>query len=393
MRNLKILVLHASAGAGHTQCALAITEALRAADPECQVQLRDTLQFSTKMFHRAYVVGYNNMVRRAPGLWGFLWYRSADTRLNRRTSSARLALDRLSVRSLKSYLVRERPDAVVTTHFLPLALLASLRTRDPGQHPWSLHCVITDFTAHPWWVFPGVSRYFVSSENVRAELADQGVTESRVSVTGIPVGLRFAHRGDQGEARARLGLGAGPTALVMGGGIGMGRMAEVVQGILDVSAQFQVIVVCGKNARLRRALQRRYQDGSLAPGRVAIRGFVKDVDRLMDAADLVVGKAGGLTSSESLAKGLPMLVLDPIPGQEDRNSNYLVSQGAAIRLEDLSELSGALLDVLAPGGRLPEMTAAARGMGRPHAAEEVARAVLAFEPVSGGATSPLAPSR
>ncbi|HVP39970.1 MAG TPA: hypothetical protein VMS93_12390, partial [Candidatus Saccharimonadales bacterium] len=219
----KILVLHSSAGAGHAQAAHAVRDALLELDPGLDVPVADSLQFSTPLFRRTYVASYNNMVARAPGLWGFLYRSTAHRRFDRGTALARLTFDRLSVVRLRAYLRRERPDAILVTHFLPLALLSNLRLRKPELHPWPLYCVITDFTVHPFWVHAGVSCYFVSSENVVQELAEQGVGADRVRVTGIPAHPRFARLGDPGEARARLGLGReAPTVLVMGGGMGWG---------------------------------------------------------------------------------------------------------------------------------------------------------------------------
>ncbi|MBI5837936.1 MAG: galactosyldiacylglycerol synthase [Candidatus Eisenbacteria bacterium] len=379
----KILVLHASAGAGHTQAALAVVEALGAHDPAPELLVADALQFSTPIFRRTYVASYNNIVRRAPGLWGFLYRRTSGRRFDRGTAPARLTFDQLSVRRLRAYLRRERPDAVLCTHFLPLALLSHLRLKDPDAHPWPLYVAITDYTAHPFWVFAGVSCYFVSSGNVAEELAAQGVGGDRVRVTGIPAHPRFARRGDASEARLRLGLNPGaPTVLVMGGGIGMGHLEKVVERVLHTDPAYQCIAVCGRNARLRRALQARYEEAEERDGRIAIRGFVKDVDRLMDAATLVVSKAGGLTTAESLAKGLPMLVLDPIPGQEERNCNFLEAAGAGIRLADLDDLGPRLREVLGPGGRLSLMRAAATLVSRPMAAQNIAELVLGGAGVS-----------
>ena len=373
----RIVVVHASAGAGHMQAAGALAEAFRLEAPEVDVRVVDALQFSTTVFRRTYVSSYNNIVRRAPGLWGFLYARTSDPRIDRVTSLPRFTIDKLSVRRMRGFLQKARPDAVVSTHFLPLALLSDLRLKQPDLYGWPLTCAITDYTAHPFWVAEGVSRYCVGSAGVVAELSEHGIPRSRAVVTGIPVHPRFAIRGDAREARARLGLGEdGPTVLVMGGGVGMGHLAEVVERILRAGRDYRCIVVCGRNARLRRHLRERYEAHEERQGRIAIRGFVRDIDRLMDAATVVISKAGGLTTSESLAKGLPMLILDPIPGQEERNCNYVVDAGAAIRLGDVSEVGLRAREVLEPGGRLAAMAAAARKAARPDAARTIARLVL-----------------
>ncbi|HEV2105504.1 MAG TPA: glycosyltransferase [Candidatus Eisenbacteria bacterium] len=368
----RIAILHATAGAGHRSAAIAIAHAVRALDPAATVREVDTLVFASRFYRSTYAQGYNAMAQVAPRLWGALYRSWESAPLNRSAGPARLALDRLALRRLVRVVERERPDAVVCTHFLPVEALSP--QRGVGRMHVPLYCVITDFTAHPFWAFPHVDRYFVAGEVVAAELAAQGVPRERIEVTGIPVDGRFATPIGRDAARARLGLDARrPVVVVMGGGGGVGPLAELARRVAALAAGPQVVVACGTNARLRAEVAALPE---AAAGRVRALGFTPDVDALLEAADVVVSKAGGLTCSEALVKHAPLVVFRPTPGQEERNAEFLEGGGAAVHATTLDEVADTVGAWLADEARRARVSAAAARLARPHAAETIARRVL-----------------
>ena len=331
----RILILHATAGAGHRRAALALERAFTALLPGAHVRAMDTLQFASRLFRRGYTPTYNALVGRVPRVWGTLYKGLEHPRIHRATSPARLAIDRLNVRELAHFIEREKPSAVVCTHFLPLEALAPRRGK--GKLAAPLYCVITDFTAHPFWALDGIDGTFVATAAVREELADWGVTWEKIHVTGIPIDPRFAGgRLEESAARAQFHLAPDqPTALLMGGGNGVGPLANLAERLLALPSKPQVLVVCGRNARLRMRLR------SLAEGlegRLRALGYTDQVPALLSAADVIVTKAGGLTCSESLAMGTPLVVFRPTPGQEERNSLALASAGAAVRAKTFEQV-------------------------------------------------------
>jgi processive 1,2-diacylglycerol beta-glucosyltransferase len=369
----RILILHATAGSGHKRAAQALEHAFQSLAPGAHVRAVDTLHFSSRFFQRNYSPAYNTLVGRVPRVWGLLYKSLEHPRVHRSTTPVRHALDRLNVRQLVAWIERERPTAVVCTHFLPLESLAPRRRG--GKLPGPLYCVITDFTAHPFWAIDGIDDTFVATAAVREELTDWGVPWERIHVSGIPIDPRFASgRLDTARAREQFQLAPDrPTVLVMGGGNGVGPLANLAEMLLQLPMEPQLLVVCGRNARLRMRMR---AVADLAPGRVRALGYTDQVPALLSAADVIVTKAGGLTCSESLAMGTPMVVFRPTPGQEERNSTALSVAGAAIRARTMEQVAGAVQRILARPALAASMRESGRLLARPHAAEDIARHVL-----------------
>lgn len=367
----RIAVLHATAGSGHKRAAEALAVAVAALEPRVTVREVDTLVFASRLYRGTYAASYNTMAQHAPRLWGALYHSWAMAPVNRSTAPVRLTLDRLNLRRLVRVVEREQPAAVVCTHFLPVEALSPRRGRGHGA---PLYCVITDFAAHPFWVFPHVDRYFVAADAVADELAGRGVPRDRIEVTGIPVDPRFARRTGREAARAHFGLDPErPLVLVMGGGSGVGPLGELAERLAGLASGTQVLVVCGTNARLRDEIDH-LPAGRI--GRIRTLGFSQEVDVLLEACDAVVGKAGGLTCSEALIKRAPLVVFKPTPGQEVRNAHFLAAAGAAVLAESVEEVATTVAHWLADPAARERVREAQARIARPDAAEAIARRVL-----------------
>ncbi len=375
----RIAILHATAGSGHKSAAIAISRALAAREPSATVQEVDTLVFASRFYRTAYSEGYNAMAQRAPQLWGALYALWAQQRVHKSAGPTREAFDRLALRSLVRVVERERPDAIVCTHFLPVEALYPMRAKGKLKVP--LHVVITDFTAHRLWAYPHVDRYYVASPEVADELHAHGVPRDRIEVTGIPVDPRFAITIGRDVARARFALPLDAmVVLVMGGGSGVGPMAELAERLSELPGRPHVIVVCGTNERLRLEIA-----ALSAPtrGRVQAIGFTQEVDAWLEASDVLVSKAGGLTCSEALIKHTPLVVFRPTPGQEVANAKHLEAGGAAVHADSVETVAATVGRWLAdPAARARVQENAAR-MARPAAADTIASRVLEAVSVPG----------
>ncbi len=372
----RIAILHATAGSGHRSAAHALANAISALSPDARVRDLDTLVFASRFYRQTYSQGYNAMAQRAPVLWGALYHLWAQQRVHRAAGPTREAFDRLSLRRLVRVVERESPDAVVCTHFLPVEALAP--RRGLGRLRVPLYVVITDFTAHPMWAYPHVDRYFVATDDVADELHGHGVPRERIEVTGIPVDPRFALAIGRDAARARFALERNePVVLVMGGGSGVGPMRELARRLATLESKPQVVVACGTNARLRgdiEALAVRF------PGRVRALPFTTEVDALLEAADVVVSKAGGLTCAEALIKRAPLVVFRPTPGQEVRNAQYLEGGGAAVFADSVENVAASVERWLADPAQRERVRENAARLAKPKAAETIARRVLGALP-------------
>jgi processive 1,2-diacylglycerol beta-glucosyltransferase len=226
-----------------------------------------------------------------------------------------------------------------------------------------LYVVVTDYDVHTQWIHRKAAGYFVGNDDVRVLMGRYGYPVERVQVTGIPVDPVFA-----GEGRRR--PSGKPRILFMSGGLGMGHMEEALERLLGLKTPFDLTVVAGKNESLRKKLAK------IAGSRAAVHGFVSDVPERMAASDLILTKAGGLTVSECLASKLPMLIFEPIPGQEECNTDYLVEHGAALKCRNLELLDWKVEELLRNPARLAKMRTACAAIARPWAGRDILRHVL-----------------
>jgi processive 1,2-diacylglycerol beta-glucosyltransferase len=284
----------------------------------------------------------------------------------------REAIERLSTRRFAARLREIDPDIVICTHFLPAQLLSRmLRKRTFDRPVW---VQVTDFDFHASWIHERMTGYLAADEGIARRMAERGIPPGAIRVTGIPVMPAFGDAPDRVARAAELGLDPSrPTILVLAGSAGVTSIAGLVDRLVALDARLQVIAQAGRSESLLADLRRR---AAAAPGRVAAVGFTRTIERVMAAADLAVTKPGGLTTAECLAMGLPMIVVSPIPGQEERNAAFLLANGAALRADSAEELAGHVAGLLAEPARLAALSASARRLGRPDAARRVLEAVL-----------------
>jgi processive 1,2-diacylglycerol beta-glucosyltransferase len=369
----RILILHASVGGGHKSAAQALAEAF-ARNPERVVQVEDALDYGNALFREAYTRSYLQLSDKAPLLWK-LFYESADTDdrdLAIATSRLRGLIERPLVSKLDALVRKFAPNAIVCTHPLPVEVLEDLKLQGRLRTP--IYCVITDFVAHSMWLNSAVDRYFLASNPTRQELIARGVPPSMLHVSGIPVTLEISVPKPAAEMRARHGLPADePVVALFGGGLDVRRVRLMVERLLDIPLSGELLIVAGRSEALGNAL------ADLGDGpqmRLRKLGFINYVDDLVAASDLVITKAGGLIVSEVLARGAPMIIIDPIPGQEEWNADVVAGSGAGIQLRMPESVPYAALDLLTQPERLPVMRDQARRVGRPGAAIEIADYIM-----------------
>ncbi|MFZ1935554.1 MAG: glycosyltransferase [Thermoguttaceae bacterium] len=369
----RILVLSASVGAGHLRAAEAVELALRRLDPTAVVQNLDVLDFTNAAFRQIYGRAYLDLVNRAPHALGY-FYDLLDRipSAQHKSDRLRLLVEKLNLRRLLKFLRSETWDVVVNTHFLPAEMIAALRRK--GEVVTPQLTVTTDFETHRLWVNQPCDRYFTATEEGALNLQYWGVPAADIVVTGIPIHPAFGEPKDRAECQRRQGLTGGrPVLLQLAGGFGVGPIERLFESILRVETPVELVVVAGRNAELKTRLEQI----AVPPRHLAhVFGFTTAMDELMAAADLVVSKPGGLTTSEALARGTPMAIVNPIPGQESRNSDFLLENAAAIKLNNVATLPYKLDQLLAAPDRLAQLTANAKRLGRPRAAFDVAQAVL-----------------
>src|SRR5438445_62195 len=365
---MRILIATVTAGAGHLQAAAALEEAWRGLRPADAVEKVDLLDFVSRLQRKVYVQGYMKLVEHAPELWGMVFKKTDNPKLLRRVARFRRGFAERTNQKFVRHLRAFRPDAVVCTHYLPVEIMAHLERK--GFNPMTV-CVVTDFEAHALWMEQAVDLYCVAAEETKASLVARGAKAENVVVTGIPIAPKFSVLPNPGAVRRNHGLRDDlPVLLVLGGGFGMGPVARILSALDKIERDFQTLVVAGRNEKLRRDLA---CGDYRHPTRVL--GFATNMHELMAVADLIVTKPGGLTSSEALAMGKPLFILNPIPGQEAANSDFLLERGAAAKVNRIEDLPYRLGQLFA-SKRLAEMAKAAKALGKPSAAEAICLATV-----------------
>lgn len=364
-----ILVLSVSAGAGHVRAAQALCAA--AVDLPFDTVHIDVMDYVPRWFRRMYTEVYVRMVGQYPHVWGWLYRHMQRAQPSDRIEALRRAFERTQTRALIKKIAALAPDAIICTHFLPAELLAHLPVSYRPSCP--LWIQITDFDVHRIWIQPGVAGYLAGTDEVAFRLRAAGVAAAAIHVTGLPTMREFALPSDRRQCAASLGLDPSrQTVLVMGGGAGIGELVGIAQRLLSIDPALQLIVLTGRNLRL---LQELAPLAVANPSRLVVHGQTAQVERFMACADLIVTKSGGLTSAECLAMGLPMVINAPIPGQEERNADYLVEQGVAMKAIDPVTVEYRVRLLLADPDRLARMAVHARANGRPDAAAAVLKIV------------------
>ena len=372
-RSNVILVLTTSAGGGHLIAARALEHALRAQAPDADIEVLDVLAITNVLFRKFYAGGYLGLVRHAPAVMGWL-YKTMDRPRNEVLDALRVWIQDLSKRPIVQHLLQRHPGLIVHTHYLPAEIVAQMRRA--GQLDCPQVTVTTDYETHRIWVHEPTERYYAATEDGKVYLTLCGVAPERVRVTGIPVRPGFEQMLDRHEARRRCGLDLNrPAVLLLCGGFGVGPTAELLRELVFMPADAQVMVIVGRNEKLRARLERQVAG---APRPVRVVGFTDKIHEWMQAANLVVTKPGGLTVAESLACALPLVIVDPIPGQEVGNADYLLEHGAAIKVNNARLLGHRVSALLADPARLERLRAAARAIARPHAARDIAADALAL---------------
>jgi processive 1,2-diacylglycerol beta-glucosyltransferase len=367
----RVLILHATAGHGHEKAAQAVAEAIAAADPSAIVRVEDSLLFTPAYFGKPYKESYLYFIRKMAWFWGFLYYSADNPFIFFFLRPVRRLVNGFFARKLVALIRDENPDVIVSTHFLSTEVAGTLKKA--GKLRARLVTIITDFMPHAFWLHPGVDVYVAAMPETKTELLRRGVPESKIRVLGIPIAGKFSTRPDKTVLRSKVGLDTeGYTVLLTSGGAGVGSSLEIAERLLALPSGVRVAAVCGTNKAL-------YADLSalgVSEKRLKVFGFVNNMNELMGAADVVVGKGGGLTISESLALGRPMIVFEPVPGQETRNAVCLEKRAAGIVARSLDDVIRAVSRLATDPLESSRLATRAAETGKPDAAAKIAELSL-----------------
>lgn len=371
---INILILTETVGgAGHYAAARSLAETIHRLEPSAQIYIDEALpRVSTWMYHGSKFL-YQQTIRHAPSLWGWAYRRESTFSKWLKSGFSWAAAIRI-----KNYLNEVKPDVVVSTHAYCLGALARIRSKN--ELSFRLGAAVTDFDINAFWIDAAVDFYIVATEDLKQKMIKTyGIEEQRIFSCGIPIGEKFSdlhEKGDKQQLRERLGWDPHRfTILLSGGGTGHAPMFELIQALCECEIPLQIVCVTGKNRPL---YEKAVKFLTRVPSRhhFHLYEYTEEMHLMMKSADLMIGKAGGLTLSEAMAVALPVMIYKPIPGQEERNLSYLLKKDVLDYISDLTELKGKVVDYVYSGRKREEIRDVLLRMGRPDSAREAARIIL-----------------
>lgn len=368
--NKKVLIFYIFS-AGHFHAASAIEKGFLEVFNGIEVEKVDALSYTNPILEKILDKAYLRIIKKRPDIWGNI-YDNPD--VVKKTKKAREAFHKLNTSKLKKLLDEHSPDVVLCTQAFPCGMVAEYKKSTGSSVP--LIGVLTDYAPHSYWLHDEVDLYVAPSEETARMLTEKGVPRERVKVCGIPVDPKFKRKNDTSRIRKELGFSSeDPIILIMGGSQGLGAVEGVVKSLLtDMTHNYQLVVVAGSNKKLHTRLKK--IETKRGGENICVLSFVENADELMEAADLIVTKAGGMTTAEAMVKSLPVLIVDPIPGHEEMNADYLVKQGVAIEVKTYEELHEKINELFDSESALSEMKKSAGELSKPDSALDIAK--LAF---------------
>ncbi|HEY0427800.1 MAG TPA: glycosyltransferase [Pyrinomonadaceae bacterium] len=372
MKNPKrIFVLTLSFGAGHVRAAQAIAAEFQRQIPDAELQLIDALENCSFLFRIFYVWTYWAMIRCAPHIWDKFF----ATRIQKQhEQTAPIWAWRKGCRRVFDDIKRFKPDLIVACEVgaCEIAVIAKRERLTSAE----IVNVITDFEAEPIWVKPKISNFFVAAECVAEQLENWGVKAEKIKVCGIPLDESFSRRFDAGETRRKFGLDKRPIVLLMGGGMGPTRMDAVAAELLRNGKNLQIVALPGKDKNARRKLEKLKNTATVS---LKILAWTNDVAALMQAADALATKPGGVTLNEAAVCGVPLVLFDAIPGPETENAKHFIEQGAGINTNGEEKTAEAILKILENPQSRFEMARNIKKLAQPEAARRIVQAVIESE--------------
>ncbi len=370
MADKKILILYASAGHGHEKAAKAVAEACRARGG-AQVECVDVLKHTSFGFGARYRALYLFLIQKMAWLWGFFYYLADIRPLYILIGPLRRVNNHFFASGVEKLVVESKADVVISAHFMGCEVTAHLKKK--GRTQAKLVTIVTDYLPHTFWIEKETDRYCVGSEDTKRDLEKRDVPSEKILVTGIPIEAKFSSAPPRDAVRKSMELNPALfTVLLTSGGAGVVLLESLVGLLAIQEPPMQLLVVCGTNAKMLERLQKKHRE------RVNLRffGFVDNIQELMSAADLVVGKGGGLTITESLAMARPMVLTGAVPGQETRNVVVMVKKGAASRADSLKQVLAMIAKYRSDGSFYKKTLDVIEATRRPKAADAVLDAAL-----------------
>lgn len=369
IRTKRIILMYISEVSGHHSATLAIEKALKILQPNSEVLNINAFNYTNPVSEKIINTLYMAVIKKTPQIWDYLY---DNPRVVKNLSRARNAIHKFNSPKLKNLFDKFRPDVIVCTQAFPCGMAADFKKTYNSDIP--LVAVLTDYIPHSYWVFDSVDYYITPSNEVSQRLIKKGVPFNKVRPLGIPFDPKFNITISRRAVMQKLNLDEHlPTLLIMGGGQGLGPIKTIVKSLEKVKEGFQEIIVAGVNRKLYKSLKKKIKKYKK---NILLLGFVDNINELMVISNIIITKPGGVTTSEALAKNIPMIIVKPIPGQEVNNAAYLTQNEAAIKIDKPGKINFVIEDLLRDRRKLKHLGEAAGRIAKPDASLDIAKFLL-----------------
>lgn len=371
----KVLIFYASYGGGHLSAAKSIKECISSTYKDVDAELIDCMKYINKGIEKVSTAAYKEMAKNAPWAWGKVYNKSQKGPL------AQISTSSNKLMSIKLYkLISEKqPDLIISTHPFSNQMCSYLKKK--AKITSKIATVLTDYAPHDQWLVGNeyVDYFFVAHEGMKIALHEKGIPNEKIYCTGIPLSNKFLIHYDKGELLRKFGLSDNKkTVLFFGGGefgLGKSRTLDILSSFVNDFNDIQIVAISGKNMKMKRKFENIVKD-SKTSNNVTILEYSNEIPELMSISDLVVTKPGGLTTTESIASGVPIVVINPIPGQEEENAKYLESKGIGIWLKKDMDIKETLQNIFMDSNKMREMKIRARILSKRYSTKDICRILL-----------------
>ena len=371
----KILIFYGSYGGGHLSAAKSIRDYIEKNYSDSQVELVDCVEYVNKLFNKLTTKAYKDFSKNARWIWKHLYYDSESGSLSRICNT----INRLMAIKLNRLIQEFQPDLIISTHPFSSQMCAILKEK--GKLNCKVATILTDYAPHNQWLVKSefIDYYFVAQQGMVDDLVSRGVNKDKIHVTGIPLSSRFLQSYNKQKILEDYGLTSDKNTILFfaGGEFGFGKNKTFnrLKAIIDNLPNLQVVAVAGRNEKMKERFDELVK-ATKTESNVKILSFTNQVPELMSVSDLVITKPGGLTTTESLASGLPLIIIDPLPGQEEENAEFIENSGAGIWVKDSDNIETILLDIFNNPDKLESMKSKARLIAKKNSTQNIVETLL-----------------
>lgn len=364
-----ILLMYITQLSGHHSAALAIEKALKMLQPEIKITNINAFNYTNPVSEKIINRLYMNVIKRTPQIWDYL-YDNPD--ILKKIKKIKETVHKLNSPKLKNLFDKVCPTAVVCTQAFPCGMVADFKVTYNSNIP--LIAALTDYVPHSYWIYDAVSYYISPSSEVTERLMKKGVPPNKIRTFGIPFDPKFNKNISKDDVLKESGLDPNvPTILIMGGGQGLGPIKTIIKSLEKLERRLQEIIVTGTNIKLYDSLKKQANNYKK---KVLVFGYADNVNALMTVADIIITKPGGITTAEALAKNLPMIIINPLPGQEANNTAYLTEQKAAIKIDNPKDINKVISDLIQNPDKIQHLRESAASISKPRASLDIAEFLL-----------------